>query len=44
MSDMFATSVGSGLNDGDFTLVQKAFDWSTLDRNVAYICILDEKQ
>ncbi len=43
VSDMFATSVGSGLNDGDFTLVQKAFDWSTLDRNVAYICILDEK-
>jgi PAS domain S-box-containing protein len=43
VSDMFATSVGSGLSDGDFTLVQKAFDWSTLDRNVSSICILDEK-
>lgn len=42
VSDMFATSVGTGLTDGDFTLVQKAFDWSMLDRNVVYICILDE--
>jgi two-component sensor histidine kinase len=43
VSDMFATSVGSGLNDGDFSLVQKAFDWSRLDKNVGYICILDEQ-
>lgn len=43
VTDMLATSVGSGLNDGDFTLVQKAFDWSRLDRNVTYICIFDEK-
>jgi two-component sensor histidine kinase len=43
VSDMFATSVGTGLNDGDFSLVQKAFDWSRLDKNVGYICILDEQ-
>jgi two-component sensor histidine kinase/PAS domain-containing protein len=42
VSDMLATSVGAGLNDADFSLVQKALDWTKLDRNVTYICILDE--
>jgi PAS domain S-box-containing protein len=42
VSDMLATSVGSGLTDADFSLVKKALDWTKLDRNVTYICILDE--
>ncbi len=43
VSDMLAYSVGTGLSEGNFSLVQKAFDWSRIDDNVSYIGILDEK-
>jgi len=43
LSDMLAFSVGVGLGEGNFALVQKAFDWSRFDQNVAYIGILDER-
>jgi methyl-accepting chemotaxis protein len=42
LSEMLAFSVGAGLNDGNFELVQTAFDWSKKDKNVAYVSILDE--
>jgi PAS domain S-box-containing protein len=43
VSDMLAFSVGSGLSEGNFALVQKAFNWSRVDANVVYIGILDER-
>jgi PAS domain S-box-containing protein len=43
VSDMLAFSVASGLSEGNFALVQKAFDWSRIDTNVVYIGILDEE-
>jgi PAS domain S-box-containing protein len=43
VSDMLAFSVGSGLSEGNFALVQKAFAWSRFDANVVYIGILDER-
>jgi two-component sensor histidine kinase len=43
VSDMLAFSVAAGLSEGNFTLVQKAFDWSRFDVNVVYIGILDER-
>lgn len=42
LSEMLAFSVGAGLNDGNFELVQTAFEWSKKDKNVVYISILDE--
>lgn len=42
LSDMLAFSVGAGLSDGNFELVQTAFDWSKKDQNVVYVTILDE--
>jgi methyl-accepting chemotaxis protein len=44
LSEMLAFSVGAGLNDGNFVLVQTAFDWAKKDENVIYINILDENK
>jgi methyl-accepting chemotaxis protein len=44
LSEMLAFSVGAGLKDGNFELVQTAFEWSKRDSSVAYVCILDETQ
>lgn len=42
LSEMLAFSVGAGLSDGNFELVQTAFEWSKKDENVDYVAILDE--
>lgn len=41
-SEMLAFSAGAGLSEGNFDLVQTAFEWATSDPNVTYIAILDE--
>jgi len=42
LSQMLAFSVGAGLHDSNFDLVQTAFDWAKKDISVNYISILDE--
>jgi methyl-accepting chemotaxis protein len=42
LSEMLAFSVGAGLNDSNFDLVQTAFEWAKKDKNVAFISIMDE--
>jgi methyl-accepting chemotaxis protein len=42
LSDMLAFSVGAGLKDNNFDLVQTAFDWVKKDKNVQYTVIMDE--
>ncbi|MGE5498049.1 MAG: HAMP domain-containing protein, partial [Syntrophothermus sp.] len=42
LSEMLAFSVGAGLNDSNFGLVQTAFEWAKKDKNVTYISIFDE--
>jgi len=42
LSQMLAFSVGAGLNDSNFDLVQTAFEWAKKDKNVTYISIIDE--
>jgi methyl-accepting chemotaxis protein len=42
LSEMLAFSVGAGLNDSNFELVQTAFEWTKKDKNVVYISVLDE--
>jgi len=44
LSEMLAFSVGAGLNDNNFDLVQTAFDWIKKDKNVVYTAIVDESQ
>ncbi len=42
LSEMLAFSVGAGLKEANFDLVQTAFNWAKKDKNVIYIEILDE--
>lgn len=42
LSEMLAFSVGMGLGEGNFDLVQTAFQWAQKDENVRYILIQDE--
>jgi methyl-accepting chemotaxis protein len=42
LSEMLAFSVGAGLGEGSFDLVQEAFDWARRNPHVRYIAILDE--
>jgi PAS domain S-box-containing protein len=42
LGDVLAFSVGTGLSESNFDLVQKAFNWSKKDSNVSYLAILDE--
>jgi len=43
LSEMLAFSVGAGLNDSNFDLVEAAFDWVKKDKNVVYTAIVDEE-
>jgi methyl-accepting chemotaxis protein len=43
LSDMLSFSVGMGLGESNFNLVQTAFKWAQNDKNVAYISIQDDK-
>ena len=43
LAEMLAFSVGTGLGDSNFDLVQTAFDWSKRDSCVIFISLLDEK-
>lgn len=42
LCDMLAFSVGAGLKDANFELVQTAFEWAKRDSSVIFISILDE--
>ena len=42
LTEMLSISVGSGLGQGNFDLVQEAFDWAKDDPNVHYVVLLDE--
>jgi len=35
-------SVGAGLNDGNFDLIQTSFNWARENASVAFVLILDE--
>jgi methyl-accepting chemotaxis protein len=43
LGEMLAFSVGAGLNDSNFDLVQTAFEWVKKDKNVIYTAIIDDK-
>ena len=42
LREMLAFAVGAGLSDGNFGLVQTAYEWARSNENVIYISILDE--
>jgi methyl-accepting chemotaxis protein len=42
LSEMLAFSVGAGLGEGNFELVQTAFQWAKKDSNVVCVLILDD--
>ena len=42
LAETLSFSVGAGLNDGNFDLVQTSFNWAKVDAAVAFILILDE--
>jgi len=42
LSQMLSFSVGAGLNDGNFDLVQTAFNWAKGDSSVVFVLIMDE--
>ena len=42
LSEMLAFSVGAGLSESNFDIVQTAFNWAKADNNIIYIDILDE--
>ncbi|MCX6136393.1 MAG: methyl-accepting chemotaxis protein [Ignavibacteriales bacterium] len=42
LGEMLAFSVGAGLKEGNFELVQTAYNWAKKDSSVDYIAILDE--
>ncbi len=42
LSQMLAFSVGTGLNESNFEMVQKAFEWAKRDSNVTYVAIQGE--
>lgn len=44
LSEMLTVSVGAGLHDSNFDLVQAAFDWIKKDPNVEYTAIIDESE
>jgi methyl-accepting chemotaxis protein len=42
LSETLSFSVGAGLNDGNFDLIQTSFNWAKKDPAVAFILIVDE--
>ena len=42
LSEMLAFAVGAGLGEGNFELVQTAYQWAKKDSNVVCVLILDE--
>jgi methyl-accepting chemotaxis protein len=42
LAETLSFSVGAGLNDGNFDLVQTSFNWAKGDDAVAFVLILDE--
>ncbi len=42
LSQMLAFSVGAGLNESNYEMVQRAFDWAKKDSNVTYVAIQGE--
>jgi len=42
LAETLSFSVGAGLNDGNFDLIQTSFNWAKKDPAVAFILILDE--
>ncbi|MBI5474041.1 MAG: response regulator [Ignavibacteriae bacterium] len=43
LSEMLAFSVGTGLNEHNFDMVRRAFEWAKKDSNVTYVTIAGEK-
>lgn len=44
LCEMLSVSVGAGLYDSNFDLVQTAFDWIKKDANIEYTAIIDEQE
>ncbi len=42
LSEMLAFSVGTGLNESNFEMVRRAFDWAKKDSNVTYVTIVGD--
>lgn len=42
MSEMLAFSVGTGLTESNYEMVERAFEWTKKDSNVTYVTIQDE--
>jgi methyl-accepting chemotaxis protein len=42
LSETLSFSVGAGLNDGNFDLIQTSFNWAKKDPAIAFILIVDE--
>jgi methyl-accepting chemotaxis protein len=42
LSETLSFSVGAGLNDGNFDLIQTSFNWAKADEAVIFVLILDE--
>jgi methyl-accepting chemotaxis protein len=42
LSQTLSFSVGAGLNDGNFDLIQTSFNWAKADEAVVFVLILDE--
>jgi methyl-accepting chemotaxis protein len=42
LAETLSFSVGAGLNDGNFDLIQTSFNWARGDASVSFVLILDE--
>ena len=42
LAETLSFSVGAGLNDGNFDLIQTSFNWARENASVAFVLILDE--
>jgi methyl-accepting chemotaxis protein len=42
LAETLSFSVGAGLNDGNFDLIQTSFNWAREDASVVFVLILDE--
>lgn len=43
LSEMLAFSVGTGLNENNFDMVRRAFEWAKKDSNVTYVTVVGER-
>ncbi len=43
LSEMLAFAVGTGLNESNFDMVRRAFEWAKKDSNVTYVTVAGER-